>query len=330
MAVWALGSAPRREEGWLDAQARDQRVQAAMAVALRQGAGVVPPSAAGQALRQAGVAPVLDLPAGHGLQFSVRQDDTQRWLFLRNPAAQTRTVPLHLPVGQGAELWHTWTGRRERLAVSDDSVCSISLPPRGARLLRLASLADCLAAPEGLPQASAQQPAPGVGPAAAFDRLLPGPWQVQARGHGLGGRTIAFQADWPALQDLSLQADNADFAGTLVYRNELHLSQADLQRSPLWLDLGQVFDAAQLQVNDAPPVTGCEPPFVFDLHRALRPGPNQITVTVANRPENARRDPAHPGGLPLPGRRLTRLPTGLLGPVRCITATAPATRWRLP
>jgi hypothetical protein len=152
---------------------------------------------------------------------------------------------------------------------------------------------------------------------------------VQALGRGLVGRAIAFDETWDRLTDLSQRPDAADFEGQLIYRCNLELSAADLSAGPLWLDLGQVFDAAQVQVNDAPPAIGCESPFVFDVSSALRPGLNRIAITVANRPENARRDPARPGGLPLPGRRLSRLTTGLLGPVRCITATAPATRWRI-
>ena len=89
-------------------------------------------------------------------------------------------------------------------------------------------------------------------------------------------------------------------------------------------------DAAQVQLNACAPVVAPEGPFVFDVHRALRVGVNTLTITVANRLENARRDPARPGGIPLPGRRLSRLPTGLLGPVRLVPASAPFTRWQLP
>lgn len=275
------------------------------------------PSAIGQRLRAAGLAPLLDLPAGHGLQFNVRDDGAQRWLFLRNPGAEARRITLPVPAGQGLELWHTWTGRREGLAVAQGQA-TVALGARSARLLRLATMSDC----------ASPMPPMAVQPARAVP--LAGPWTVQGQGRGLGGRTIEFSATWPQLVDLSQQPAWADFAGQLVYRTVVTLTDDDLEAGPSWLDLGTVFDAARVQVNDAAPVTGCEPPFLFDLHRAWRPGPNRVTITVANRPENARRDPARPGGLPVPGRRLARLPTGLLGPVRCITAPAPATRWCLP
>lgn len=314
LPVWAVGSVPTREEGWLDATARDQRVRTAIGAVQ-----CVAPSAIGHQLRAAGVAPAIDLPAGHGLQFTVREDGEQRWLFLRNPGAQARTVSLPLPDGRGAELWHTWTGQRERLNRTMENGVAIALPACGARLLRLAPTAHCEVA---------KTPS-NVSRAGSVAMSLNGPWHVQAQGRGLGGRAIGLDETWDTLADLSQRSDVADFEGQIVYRCELELSDEDLRHGPLWLDLGSVFDAAQLQVNDATPVVGCEAPFVFDVHAALRPGHNRITIIVANRPENARRDPANPGGLPLPGRRLTRLPAGLLGPVRCITATAPATRWRI-
>lgn len=315
IALHAIGGRPARDEGWLDAATRDGRVQAALAAV-----PLVSPFDAGQALRTAGLAPVLDLPHGHGLQFSVREVGRQRWLFLRNPKGQA--VQLHLPVAAdtGAELWHTWTGRRERLDTAQ-GLAALSIAPRSARLLRLAPLSDCLPLEP--------HPAPSTTAAPAVVVELAGPWQLQTQGRGLGGRVIEFTAQHMPLRDLSQHTDTADFAGQLVYRTEWTLGADQLRAGPLWLDLGTVHDAAQVQVNGAAPITGCEPPFLFDVHRALQPGLNSVTITVANRPENARRDPAQPGGLPLPGRRLSRLPTGLLGPVRCITAPAPATRWCL-
>lgn len=312
LPVRAVGSKPSREEGWLDAAARDQRVRAALATV-----PAVAPSTIGRELRAAGVPPVVDLPAGHGLQFTVREDDGQRWLFLRNPSPQPRQLQLPVPAGSGAELWHTWTGRQERLAESSGHAV-IPLPPRSARLVRLAPHADCV-----------DRTAAAALPAGSVSLPMKGPWAVQARGRGLGGRAISFDTRWDQLQDLSQDPAAADFAGQLHYRTELHLTEADLRAGPLWLDLGQVHDAVQVRVNDTPPATACEAPFLIDVHAALRPGVNRLSITVANRPENARRDPSRPGGLPLPGRRLTRLPTGLLGPVRCISATAAATRWRI-
>lgn len=325
LQVWALDRAPDREEGWLDATRRDQRVQQAMQHTLCDGQRVVAAGGIGPALRAAGLAPVLELPAEPGamLNWHLREDAGQRWLFLHNPQARPQRLALPLQPGQGAELWHGWTGRIERLAADGQGVVPVMLPAGGARLLRLAAADDCRPLPPARPVRAAQ----------SFEQRLAGPWQVQAQGRGLGGRRIAFEQTWTELHDLSRQpalAPWADFAGQLHYRLDFELDGAALQAGPLWLDLGQVADAASVQLNDAPAVTGCEAPFVYDLAVALRPGRNRLHIRVANRPENACRDPQRPGGIPLPGRRLQRLPTGLLGPVRLFTANAPATRWCLP
>lgn len=324
LAVWAMGEAPRREEGWLGAEERDARVQAAMAVALNAGRRLVAPSTIGKALRKHGVTPCVALAADgeaalQGWQFHVREsDDGNRWLFLHNPRSAPAALELAVPVEQGAELWHGWTGRRERLSVDDAGAVKLSVPARGARILRFACVSACVEAVLRRPRRLG-----------AIEITLSGPWSVLARGRGLQGRAIAFQAQWADLQDLSQLPEYADFAGEIEYGCDIQLSENDLAAGPLWLDLGRVCDAAQVQLNGSAVATAPEAPFVIDISSALRTGTNQLRITVANRPENASRDPARPGGIPLPGRRLSRLPTSLLGPVRLITATAPATRWRL-
>lgn len=151
-------------------------------------------------------------------------------------------------------------------------------------------------------------------------RDLHGPWQVSADGVGLGGRRIRFDATWDTPSDLRNLADIADFAGQLRYTLQFDVSPQELAADALILDLGKAHDALSLQVNGDTPWMRSEGPFVFDVTRRLRAGTNTVVITVANVPENAHRDPARPGGLPLPGRRLTRLPTGLIGPVRLRTA----------
>jgi hypothetical protein len=278
----------------------------------------VAPSQMGRHLRAAGVPTSIDLPADHGLAFQVRDSRDERWLFLRNPAAQAKTLHLPLPAGCAAELWHGWSGEQEALPLDAQNHAKVKLPASGSRIVRIAPAAGSL--PTQTPRAL---------PPHAFERAVTGPWSLQAQGLGLNGRPIAFEDAAFSLQDLSQRADVADFAGQLNYTFRIELDATELAQGPLWLDLGRVADTAQVSVNGSAAATAPEAPFVFDIHSALRVGTNTLRVTVFNRPENARRDPARPGGLPIPGRRLSRLPTGLLGPVRLFTANAPATRWRI-
>ncbi|MDT7837923.1 glycosyl hydrolase [Aquabacterium sp. OR-4] len=314
--VWACGRLPSREIGFLDAAARDRRVQQAM-----RAARLVAPSALGRALLAAGVAPSLPLPAGHGCSFHVREDGAQQWVLLRNAGTTAQTPAWPLPPGQAAELWDAWLGEVQGLGTAGQ--VAVHLPPGCARWLRLAPAAACRPPPATQAALSAQVAAAGAAP--AVERALGGPWQLSARGVGLGGRPIHFSAGADTLAGLRQHPELADFAGLLTYTLAFELSAAELAATEqpagaLWLDLGQAFDALSLQLNGDTPTPRSEGPFVFEVTRRLQAGTNTLTITVANVPENAHRDPLRPGGLPLPGRRLARLPTGLVGPVRLCAA----------
>ena len=186
------------------------------------------------------------------------------------------------------------------------------LPAGTSRWLRIAPANDCRA-PRVMRAARAAA-------APVFERELSGPWRVGADGVGLGGRHIRFDASWDALSDLRDMPDVADFAGQLRYTLQFELSREELKAGDLYLDLGTAHDALSLQLNGDTPWMRSEGPFVFEVTERLVVGTNTLEIVVANVPENAHRDPARPGGLPLPGRRLTRLPTGLIGPVLLRTA----------
>lgn len=297
--VLACGSLPHREAGWLDAAARDARVQQAL-----RPVRTVAPSALGQALREADVPATLELAAGHGCSFHVREDGEQRWVLLRNPGATPQAPVWALAPGLAAETWDAWTGEVHGMKTHDAT--DMQLPPTTSRWLRIAPSAQC-------------RPArPRRAAARSTTRELRGPWQVSGDGVGLAGRRIRFDATWDSLNDLRNLADLADFAGQLRYTLTLDVTSAELAAGTLCLDLGTAHDALSLQVNGDTPWMRSEGPFVFDVTRRLQAGSNTLVITVANVPENAHRDPQRPGGLPLPGRRLTRLPTGLLGPVRLL------------
>ncbi|MFG6489792.1 glycosyl hydrolase [Roseateles sp. BYS78W] len=304
MPVVACGAKPRREAGWLDAATRDQRVQLAM-----QPVRAVAPSALGRTLRDADVPPSLALPAGHGCSFHVRDDGEQQWVLLRNAGATPQTPTWPLPAGLGAEIWDAWTGEVHGMKTHD--AADMRLPPATSRWLRIAPALHCRA-----PRAARAATRTSA-------RELLGPWQVNGDGRGLGGRRIVFDATWDKLTDLRDHADIADFAGQLRYTLQLDVAPEELAAGGLQLDLGAAHDALSLQVNGDTPWMRSEGPFVFDVSQRLRAGTNTLVITVANVPENAHRDPARPGGLPLPGRRLTRLPTGLLGPVRLLAESLP-------
>lgn len=309
-----LGHVPTREEGWFDAAQRDAQVRAAMQAIQAHGAPCCPAEAAGAALQSLGVTPNIAWPEPTAVRFVERREGDTRLFFVHNPGQRDLSVQWPDTRGQSLERWDAWTGQRHPIAGA------ITVPAGQAVIV--------VSHPgEALPVAPATPAAPcDAWPARDLSH---GPWQVTLCGRGLHGRHVQETLAWDGLHDLSLDPERGDFAGQLHYRLSFDWT-GPLPSGPVLLDLGQVRDAASVQLNDSAWCALCEAPFVVDVAAALRAGTNSLCVQVGNVPENARRDPANPSGLPVPGRRLTRLPTGLLGPVQLRAATgAESHRWRL-
>ena len=320
--VVAIDQWPTRAIGLQDAAAADARVAEAVA-SLRAGAReAIGAAELGAVLRRRDVPPTLAISRGHGLRFVVRDDGACSWVWLQNPASETKVVRLGAGEDRHAQVWNPWNGDVTALptAAGGDAV-SLTVEAHASVLLRL------------VPGAAPERVLDGARKARFDTRELDAaPWSVTLAGRGLHGRRIERSFSWGELHDLTGLDEVADFAGSIRYETTLDIPQASGYGGPLLLDLGEVRDAAIVQVDDLPPCVMPEGPFVVDLGDALvRPGPHRLRITVANVAENALRDPANPGGLPIPGRRLTRLPTGLLGPLRLRTAGADErVLWRLP
>lgn len=325
VAVLAIERWPERGTGLHDAACTDALVQGCVARLRRQawvGAGAaIAPSRIGAALSAAGVAPAWPFALPAGARFTRRDDDGGLcWGLLHNPGEAPMSVPVP---HRGVQRWDAWTGEAEATGPS------LTLAPRSAMLLQWVAdpVSDLLTHEvRGRHQAAAAAPADAAATGRALDGLS---WQLRAEGQGLGGRPIALRCPIDIGSDLAELPGLADFAGLLHCEAVL---DGDPALPDAVLELGAIAGAAQVQVDDRPPAMLTEAPFTLHVGTALAsPGPHRLRITLATLPENAWRDPARPGGLPLPGRRLTRLPCGLPGPVT-LRARAPAERcrWRLP
>ncbi len=171
---------------------------------------------------------------------------------------------------------------------------------------------------------------------------LSGPWQV------------AFQADRGAplgavFQQLINFRDSADagiryFSGVATYTKSVQLPAVSGGR--LWLDLGQVYDLAEVWVNGKLSGTAWKPPYRVDITGAAVAGENRIEIKAVNLWVNRLIGDVQPGvtrkytftwvdGKPLPpgvarGGRAPAMPyradsplraSGLVGPVRVIHET---------
>lgn len=329
LAIVLIDGAPSQDEGAHDAAARDERVRQAMGKLKALRCRVAAAHEAGTAVASLGIPASLSWLAGEGLRFVERRVGERRLVLVFNRPSREQAVGVRLPGRWRVSQLDGWHGDSIALATQPGQLngqahtdVSLTLGAREVALL--------WAEPAALGQALPARSERGL-PTDALPVGAAG-WSVIARGRGLRWRPIEARFEWPALQDAATLDSLADFSGELSYQTWLDLSDDWLAAAAqVWLDLGCVHDVAGVRVNDGEEVLMCEGPFVLALGNALKPGRNLITVTTANVPENALRDPASPGGLPLPGRRLTRLPTGLLGPVRIRTQAADAVaRWRAP
>jgi len=127
---------------------------------------------------------------------------------------------------------------------------------------------------------------------------IAGPWDVCAdEGTRLD---LPCPADWAQLPGWET------YTGRLWFRTSFTLTPAQAQQ-PLWLDLGQVGDIADVVLNGTTMQGRAWAPYVWAIGQICQVGDNQLEVRVtnsmANRFEGLQR------------------PSGLLGPVRIRRAT---------
>ncbi len=140
---------------------------------------------------------------------------------------------------------------------------------------------------------------------------LTGPWSLSRR--GAERLNLEHLGDWAQLPGYR------DYSGTASYETSFRVP-------PSWarpgahvsLDLAEVKDIAEVTLNGIVAGTAWKHPYVIDVTRAIRPGPNRVEIRVTNLLINWML--AHEPELPAPYYRVrdyipTPQPSGLLGPV---------------
>ena len=100
----------------------------------------------------------------------------------------------------------------------------------------------------------------------------------------------------------------ATFTGTIRYEREFELSSI-LQNQNILLDLGSVYETAELWLNGEPVGSCIAPPYSFPVKDMLKQGTNTIRVDVTNTLVRER-------GQNLLDRDMVQEPSGLIGPIR--------------
>lgn len=265
------------------------------------------------ALKAVGVAPDFTFTGGDAaakIPFVHRRDGQGEIYYLSNPQGPQRIEARFRVTGKAPELWHPETGTSEPVSYrieNGETVVPLSLVEGDAVFVVFRKATT---------KQSLTLPARPVRTLSSLD----------------DGWTVRFQADRGApasiemakLAPLERSADSGVkyFSGEATYSRSFALPRGAKAGQPLWLDLGQVGDLAEVSVNGKPVGAVWHAPYRIDVGKAVKSGANTIEVKVANLWVNRLVGDAQPGAKPITWTAMPTYradaplrPSGLIGPV---------------
>jgi hypothetical protein len=205
------------------------------------------------------------------------------WVNSRNDSAQQVEATFRI-TGKMPKLWHPETGKTEEVSYSiDNGMTKVTLPLQPN---------DSVFVVFGAPAAKTSVTLP---PTTEKDIVtVEGPWKV------------TFQPDRGApanatFDKLTSYTENSDagikyFSGTATYTKTINVPASSLTKgSPVWLDLGDVKNLAEVTVNGKSLGVIWKKPFRVDVTNALKAGDNKVEIKVVNLWVNRLIGDAQPG-----------------------------------
>ncbi len=237
--------------------------------------------------------------------------------FLVNQNDRTETIEARFRVtGRAPELWHAETGKSEPLSYrmeGNETVVPLTLNADASVhvVFRKPAIADALAIKKAAPSAATR---------------LDGVWTVSFQ-KNRGAPASAKLAKLVPLNEHS-DAGIKHFSGIATYAKEFTTPKGWKAGQPLWLDLGEVQDMAEVSINGKPAGAVWHAPYQIDISTAAKAGMNKLEIKVANTwvnrligdaalPEDKRITWA---AGPSYSKDAKLRPSGLVGPVNLLTA----------
>ncbi len=293
---------PDRDEGLADAANRDRRVRAAVAATLKAGGKVLPLTNIVAALRTASVPANLTFTASNvsDVVYVQRQVGARTVTFVHNMSDTPRDAGMVFAKVGGVSRWNAMDGSISPISATPDGKgVRIPLPLAGGETALL--VLDPSARPQGT-----------TSPVSVQRVALPNEgWTLSVAGHS--GRQAFSQPTAPAtLGDWRSARSLASFSGVGTYRRTLQIEPAWLANGKprIVLALGGVHDMATVSVNGRTLQPVITTPFEVDVTSVVHAGANDLTIAVANTPQNAMIDSKAAGY-----KMLKPVPAGLVGPV---------------
>lgn len=289
------------------------------------GAGrVIDARDAGAALAGIGVAPAFRFTGASAdarIPFLEREwpeagGGTGRLFFLSNPGATGESIEARFrATGMVPELWDAVSGTSRPLSYrveggetvvslrleSDDSLFVVFRQPTTALSATVAE--PVLAATEGITM----------------------PWTVSFEEGRRGPATFSMAqlVRWDEAADPALRY----FSGVATYTNSFAAPGGWTAGDPLWLDLGEVYDLAEVWINGQRAGGLWRAPYRIDVGALAQAGANSVEIRVANRWVNRLIGDAQPGAEggtfvagPSYAADAPLRPSGLIGPVSLVTS----------
>lgn len=277
------------------------------------------------ALMQIGLSPDLSFTgaqADSDLPFVHRKLPDGDIYFISNQKDRAETIEASFRVsGKVPELWHAETGRSE----------PVGYEMRGGRT----HVALTLAPDESVHVVFRKDTAEThgkIGPVQLVEQaVLAGPWDVAFE----PGRGAPATTRLPRLAPLNDNPDPAIryFSGLAIYTKHIDVPRGWKKGSPLYLDLGEAREIAEVSINGQLAGYAWHRPYLVDIGAVAKPGRNRLQIRVANLWVNrligdAQAD-ASAGtpkvtwtATPTYRKDAPLRPSGLIGPVRLLRPSA--------
>ncbi|HEX8056534.1 MAG TPA: glycosyl hydrolase, partial [Novosphingobium sp.] len=232
--------------------------------------------------------------------------------FLVNQQNRTETIEARFRItGKAPELWHAETGLSEPVSYRTEG---------GETVVPLTLLAD-----ESVHVVFRKAAA---APSMMFKKLAPseigkvdGPWQIAFEAN----RGAPAKATFAQLAPLDENADPGIkyFSGIATYSRDFTTPNGWKRGDPLWIDLGEAKEVAEVSVNGKLAGYAWHAPYRVDIGAVAKPGKNALQVRVANLWVNRLIGDAQPGvtskitwtALPTYKASAPLRRSGLIGPV---------------
>jgi hypothetical protein len=319
-----VGKKPVRGESLGNAATRDTEVkQIAETLWANPGKGrVISDKSVREVLKSDGIGPDCEFnsPVGDGKWDYIHRttEDTDIY-FVTNQAVNAAKATVTFRVSEQApELWNPVTGERKFAAAYTAQDGRVAVP---------LDFAPCGSWFVVFRQPAAAHPATASTNSPEWKPLqeISGAWTVHFDPKWGGPATSSFDTlvSWPESSEPGIKF----YSGTAVYEKSLNLpDHFDVKNSRLWLDLGSVYELAEVKLNGKScGVLWCAP-WRVDVSDAIKPGENKLEIAVVNFwPNRLIGDAALPEAKRLTRTNITKLtamtplePAGLLGPVRLL------------